>query len=95
MDNFIAKKAMKEPEELQYFKDVQKACKMADEFSKSENQNTGCQEFEEILNFCEEHDIPLNTLPLPNECYSPKEKPYRLIIDDFYVWDLVEREEKA
>ena len=49
MDNFIAKKAMKEPEELQYFKDVQKACKMADEFSKSENQNTGCQEFEEIL----------------------------------------------
>lgn len=90
MDDFIAKKAIEEPKELQYFKDVQKACKMADEFSKSENQNTGCQEFEEILNFCEEHDIPLNVLPLPNKYYSPKEKPYRLIIDDFYSWDLVE-----
>ena len=90
MDDFIAKKAMEEPEELQYFNDVQKACKMADEFSKSENQNTGCQEFESIVNFCEECDIPLNISPLPNEYYSPKEKPYRLIIDDFYIWDLIE-----
>lgn len=90
MDDFITKKTMEEPEELQYFKDVQKACKMADEFSKSENQNTGCQEFESIVNFCEERDIPLNISPLPNEYYSPKEKPYRLIIDDVYSWDLIE-----
>ena len=92
MDDFITKKSMEEPEELQYFKDIQKACKMADEFSKSENQNTGCQEFESIVNFCEEHDIPLNVSLLPNEGYSSKEKPYRLIIDDFYIFDLVERE---
>ena len=30
MDDFIAKKAIEEPEELQYFKDVQKVCKMVD-----------------------------------------------------------------
>lgn len=95
MNNFVTKKNMEDPEELQYFKDVQKACKMADTFSKMSNNNTGSEEFENIVSFCEERDIPLNTLPLPNECYSPKEKPYRLIIDDFYVWDLVEREEKA
>lgn len=91
MNTFIAKKAMEEPEELQYFKNVQKACKMVDEFSKKPNNNTGSEEFENILNFCEEHDIPLNISPLPNEHYSPKEKPYRLIVDDFYSWDLVER----
>lgn len=91
MNDFVTKKNMEDPEELQYFKDVQKVCKMVDEFSKLENQNTGCQEFEDISNFCEEHDIPLNISPLPNECYSPKEKPYRLIVDDFYIWDLVER----
>lgn len=91
MDTFIAKKAMEEPEELQYFKNVQKACKMVDEFSKMPNNNTGSEEFENILNFCEEQDIPLNISPLPNEHYSPKEKPYRLIVDDFYIWDLVER----
>lgn len=91
MDTFIAKKAMEEPEELQYFKNVQKACKMVDEFSKMPNNNTGSKKFEDISNFCEECDIPLNITPLPNEYYSPKEKPYRLIVDDFYSWDLVER----
>ena len=91
MDTFIAKKAMEEPEELQYFKNVQKVCKMVDEFSKMSNNNTGSNEFEDISNFCEECDIPLNITPLPNEYYSPKEKPYRLIVDDFYIWDLVER----
>lgn len=91
MDTFIAKKAMEEPEELQYFKNVQKACKMVDEFSKMPNNNTGSKEFEDISNFCEECDIPLNITPLLNECYSSKEKPYRLIVDDFYSWDLVER----
>lgn len=91
MDTFIAKKAMEEPEELQYFKNVQKACKMVDEFSKMPNNNTGSEEFENILNFCEKQDIPLNISPLPNEHYSTKEKPYRLIVDDFYIWDLVER----
>ena len=90
MDDFITKKAMEEPEELQYFNNVQKACKMVDEFSKMPNNNTGSKEFENISNFCEEHDIPLNISPLPNECYSPKEKPYRLIVDDFYIWDLIE-----
>ena len=92
MDDFIAKKAIEEPEELQYFKDVQKVCKMVDEFSKMPNNNTGSKEFENISNFCEEHDIPLNISLLPNEGYSPKEKPYRLIVDDFYIFDLVERE---
>lgn len=92
MNDFVTKKNMEDPEELQYFKDVQKVCKMVDEFSKMPNNNTGSKEFENISNFCEEHDIPLNISLLPNEGYPPKEKPYRLIVDDFYIWDLVERE---
>lgn len=91
MNDFVTKKNMEDPEELQYFKDVQKVCKMVDEFSKMPSNNTGSKEFEDISNFCEEHDIPLNISPLHNEYYSPKEKPYRLIVDDFYSWDLVER----
>ena len=91
MNDFVTKKNMEDPEELQYFKDVQKVCKMVDEFSKMPNNNTGSKEFENISNFCEEHDIPLNISLLPNEGYFPKEKPYRLIVDDFYIWDLVER----
>ena len=75
MDDFIAKKAIEEPEELQYFREVQKVCKMVDKFSMMPNNNTGSKEFENISNFCEEHDIPLNISPHPNESYSQKEKP--------------------
>lgn len=90
MDNFVNRKSIKAPNELQYFKDVKKVCKMVGEFSKLPNNDTGSDEFKAIRDFCEEHDIPLNTRILCNEYGSPREKLYRLIVDDNYEWDLVE-----
>lgn len=89
LDSFAAK-IMEAPEELLYLKNIQKACEIADELSKTQDSNTRYQEFENILKFCKENDIPLNSVPLPNICYVPREKPYRLTIGDFYDVDLVE-----
>lgn len=90
MDNFVSKKSMEAPDELQYFKDVQKVCKMVNEFSKLTNNDTGSNEFKVIRDFCEERDIPLNTRILCNKYGSPSERLYRLTVDDNYEWDLVE-----
>lgn len=90
MDNFVNRKSMEVPDELQYFKDVQKVCKMVNEFSKLPNNDTGSNEFKAIRDFCEERDIPLNTRILCNKYGSPRERLYRLTVDDNYEWDLVE-----
>lgn len=90
MDNFVNKKSMEAPDELQYFKDVQKVCKMVNEFSKLPNNDTGSNEFKAIRNFCEERDIPLNTRVLCNKYGFPSERLYRLTVNDNYEWDLVE-----
>ena len=90
MNNFVNRKSIKAPDELQYFKEVQKVCKMMDEFSKLPNNDTGSDEFKSIRDFCEERDIPLNTRILCNKYGSPNERLYRLTVDDNYEWDLVE-----